>query len=198
MVDEQLKARKITSPKVLAAMEAVPRHLFVEHGLAERAYDDAPLPIGYKQTISQPYMVALMTELLDPGPTDRILEIGSGCGYQTAVLARLCGEVLAIERVASLRDKTLENLAKLGVSNVSVRLGDGRLGWPEKAPFQGVLVAAYAERIPSALIDQLAPGGRLVIPVGPEETQDLVLAVKDESGALAKRAVCGCRFVPLV
>jgi protein-L-isoaspartate(D-aspartate) O-methyltransferase len=198
MIDEQLKGRGLTSEKVLSAMEATPRHLFVEDALAARAYDDGPLPIGLGQTISQPYMVALMTQLLDPGPDDRILEIGSGCGYQTAVLSRLAGEVLAIERLSQLRDKSLENLAKLGVSNVSVRLGDGKAGWPEKAPFQGVLVAAFVERIPPALIEQLAPGGRLVVPVGPEVGQELVLVEKDLKGVPAKRAVAGCRFVPLL
>lgn len=198
MVENQLKARDITSAKVLEAMESVPRHIFVEEAMAAKAYTDGPLPIGFDQTISQPYMVALMTQLLDPGPKDRVLEVGSGCGYQTAVLSKLCSEVMAIERIKQLRDKSLENLAKLGVSNVSIRLGDGRLGWPEKAPFQGVMVAAFAERIPAALVDQLAVGGRLVIPIGPEIAQELVLAIKDRNGRLIKKAVSGCRFVPLV
>jgi protein-L-isoaspartate(D-aspartate) O-methyltransferase len=198
MIEEQLKARDITSQRVLEAMDSVPRHVFVAEAIAAKAYSDGPLPIGFGQTISQPYMVALMTQLLNPGPGDRVLEIGSGCGYQTAVLSRLCAEVLAIERIAQLRDGSLENLAKIGVSNVSVRLGDGRLGWPERAPFQGILVAAYAERIPPELIGQLAEGGRLVIPVGPESVQELVLAVKDHKGRLVKKAISGCRFVPLL
>jgi protein-L-isoaspartate(D-aspartate) O-methyltransferase len=198
MMEEQLKARDITSQRVLEAMDSVPRHVFVAEAMAAKAYYDGPLPIGFGQTISQPYMVALMTQLLNPGPDDRVLEIGSGCGYQTAVLSKLCAEVLAIERIPQLKDGSLENLAKIGVSNVSVRLGDGRLGWPERAPFQGILVAAYAERIPPVLIGQLAEGGRLVIPVGPEAVQELVLAVKDQKGRLVKKAISGCRFVPLV
>jgi protein-L-isoaspartate(D-aspartate) O-methyltransferase len=198
MIDDQLKGRDITNPRVLEAMDRVPRHAFVDGPLAARAYTDAPLPIGFGQTISQPYMVALMTQVLDPGPGDLVLEIGSGCGYQTAVLAMLAREVLAVERLAPLRDKSLANLARIGVANATIRLGDGRLGWPERAPFTAILVAAYADRLPETLAAQLAPGGRLVIPVGPESRQELVLAVKDGRGGLMKTAVAGCRFVPLV
>jgi protein-L-isoaspartate(D-aspartate) O-methyltransferase len=198
MVEEQLKARDISSVKVLTAMGQVPRHIFVDDTLAARAYSDGPLPIGFGQTISQPFMVALMTQVLDPEPGDRVLEIGSGCGYQSAVLALLAKEVYAIERLAPLREKSLENLAKINISNVFLRLGDGRLGWPEKAPFRRILVAAYTERIPPALTDQLAPQGRLVIPVGPDSSQELVLVTKDVQGQLRRQCISGCRFVPLV
>jgi protein-L-isoaspartate(D-aspartate) O-methyltransferase len=198
MIQEQLKARDITSEKVLKAFSLVPRHVFVDDTLAAKAYSDGPLPIGFGQTISQPYMVALMTQILDPEPNDRILEIGSGCGYQSAILAKLSAEVYSIERLKALRDKSLENLAKIGISNVTVRLADGRLGWPEKAPFKGILVAAYTERIPVPLTDQLAVGGRLVIPVGPETFQELVLVTKDASGQIHRQVISGCRFVPLV
>ncbi|MDR1110894.1 MAG: protein-L-isoaspartate(D-aspartate) O-methyltransferase [Deltaproteobacteria bacterium] len=198
MVERQLKARDISDPRVLEAMGAVPRHIFVEEALALRAYDDSPIPIGHGQFISQPYMVASMTQALAPKPTDRILEIGSGCGYQTAILACLAGTVHAVEILAPLRDRSLATLSRLGLSNVSMRLGDGRQGWPEFAPFQGILVAAFSEALPKKLFDQLSVGGRLVIPLGPEDNQRLVLISKDADGGQRRRILEGCRFVPLV
>ncbi|MDR3204630.1 MAG: protein-L-isoaspartate(D-aspartate) O-methyltransferase [Deltaproteobacteria bacterium] len=198
MVLEQLLARKISSREVLKAMEEIPRHLFVDQGLAAKAYDDGPLPIGYGQTISQPYMVAMMTQALELSPNDRVLEIGSGCGYQTAVLASICREVYSIERLEPLLTQSLNVLKSLGYNNVTLKLGDGQVGWPQKAPFNAVLVAAYAERTPKDLVDQLAPGGHLVIPLGAEDSQLLVLTTKNLDGSFTRKTLLGCRFVPLV
>ncbi|MDR1546002.1 MAG: protein-L-isoaspartate(D-aspartate) O-methyltransferase [Deltaproteobacteria bacterium] len=198
MIEEHLKGRDVTDPQVLFVMENVPRHLFVDQALAPEAYADRPLPIGYGQTISQPYMVACMTQALALSPSDRVLEIGAGCGYQTAVLSALAGEVCAIERLAPLHAECLRNLAQLGVANAQVKLGDGRLGWPEKAPFQAVLAAAYDDKVPPPLVEQLAPGGRLVMPVGVAEGQQLLLLTKDQRGRVAKRVLTSCRFVPLI
>ncbi|MDR1037044.1 MAG: protein-L-isoaspartate(D-aspartate) O-methyltransferase, partial [Deltaproteobacteria bacterium] len=166
MVRDQLERRGISSPSVLECMGRVPRHLFVDDSLAQHAYQDGPLPIGHGQTISQPYMVALMTEALDLKPGDRVLEIGCGCGYQSAVLAGLCSRVYAVERIPQLFDLARSNLMRLGIRNVSLRLGDGTLGWPEEAPFEAVLAAAYGRDVPEGLRNSLAFGGRLVMPVG--------------------------------
>jgi protein-L-isoaspartate(D-aspartate) O-methyltransferase len=198
MVDEQLVTRNIKDLKVLEAMRTVPRHLFVEDAFLVRAYQDSPLPIGHGQTISQPYIVALMTEALELGPQDRVLEIGLGCGYQTAILAKLAGKVYAIERIAALFEKGRANLMKIGMDNIVLKLGDGRLGWPQEAPFDAILVAAYGISVPERLREQLAPGGRLIMPVGDSQGQQLILYRRDPRGMVTSQVLVGCRFVPLV
>jgi protein-L-isoaspartate(D-aspartate) O-methyltransferase len=186
-------------PRVAAAFAAVPREEFVPPALVEFAYDNRPLPIGRGQTISQPYIVAVMTDLLRPEPGHRVLEIGTGCGYQAAVLARLVAEVYSLEAVPELAEQAAERLKRLGIGNVRVKCGDGNLGWPEHAPFDGIMVTAAASDVPKALIEQLAPGGRLVIPVGPRDgDQELVVARKEADGTLDRRAVLPVAFVPLV
>jgi protein-L-isoaspartate(D-aspartate) O-methyltransferase len=175
MVLEQLAHRGIRDPRVLGAMAAVPRHRFVEPALYADAYDDRPLPIGFDQTISQPYMVARATELAEPRPADRALEVGAGCGYQAAVLAELCREVFAVEIIPELAARARATLTELGYTNVSVESFDGSGGWPEHAPFDVIVVSAGAPRVPPLLVDQLADGGRMVIPVGPPQEQELAL-----------------------
>ena len=197
MVRRQLAARGITSPRVLAAMATVPRHLFVPPSLARAAYDDAPLPVGEAQTISQPYMVALMTALLRPRRTHRVLEIGTGSGYQTAILAHLVRRVYTVERLPSLADSARQRLEFLGYQNVEFRIGDGSLGWPDEAPFDGIVVTAAAPLIPAPLIDQLAPEGRMAVPVGDRVLQELIVGVLASSGLATYRAGA-CRFVPLI
>ena len=198
------------SPRVLAALEAVPRHRFVPESEQRWAYENRPLPIGRGQTISQPYIVAAMTELAALEPQDRVLEVGTGCGYQAAVLAELAAEVYSIECLPELAAEAAARLRTLGYDNIQVRQGDGSQGWPEAAPFDAILVTAAAEqRVPPALIDQLAPGGRMIIPVGePHRTllgglgfraeQELILLTKDEPGQVSERAVLPVAFVPLV
>lgn len=186
------------SPRTMAAMAAVARHEFVPPEEQGAAYLDIPLPIGHGQTISQPYIVALMTELLNVQPTDKILEVGAGSGYQAAVLARLAREVHTVEIVSALARTCRERLARLGISNVSVHEGDGSLGLPEEAPFDGIMVTAAARQVPPALNDQLKNGGRLVIPIGlPWSTQELVLVEKNLQGELSARSILPVRFVPL-
>lgn len=186
-------------PRVMSALRAVPRHAFVPASQQRYAYANGPLPIGYGQTISQPYIVGLMTDLLRPEPGDRILEIGTGSGYQTAVLARLVRQVYSLEVVPELALSAAERLARLGYENVTCREGDGHLGWPEQAPFDGIIVTAAARAIPRALVEQLGPAARLVIPVGPPYGyQELKLVEKDLAGAISERAVLGVAFVPLV
>lgn len=197
MVRRQLAARGITSPRVLAAMATVPRHLFVPPSLARAAYDDAPLPVGEAQTISQPYMVALMTAVLRPRRTHRVLEIGTGSGYQTAILAHLVRRVYTVERLPSLADSARQRLEFLGYQNVEFRIGDGSLGWPDEAPFDGIVVTAAAPLIPAPLIDQLAPEGRMAVPVGDRALQELIVGVLASSGLATYRAGA-CRFVPLI
>lgn len=197
MVTEQLMARGIKDPRVLAAMRKVPRHLFVEEALAARAYGDYPLPIGEKQTISQPYMVALMTEALALQPKDRVLEIGTGSGYQTAILAELCSKVFSIERIKILAERAERILSELGYSNYLIRVGDGSNGWKEEAPFEGIMVTAGAPRVPKALLDQLSEGGRLVIPIGDEFSQSLTKIVR-EGGEYRYSNLTGCIFVKLI
>lgn len=187
------------SPQVMAAMGRVPRHLFVPAGQEAFACGNHPLSIGYGQTISQPYIVALMTELLRLDKTSRVLEIGSGCGYQTAVLAELAGQVYSIEIVEPLGRSAAARLMELGYRNAVVQVGDGNQGWPEHAPYDAMIVTAATPRIPPPLLDQLRPGGRLVIPVGrPFQTQELVLVQKDEdSGRIHESSILPVSFVPL-
>ena len=196
MADE-LRDQGITNPRVLQAMARVPRHRFVPEDLAAEAYENHALPIGHGQTISQPYIVAAMTELLDPQPDDVILEIGTGSGYQAAVLADLVRRVYSIEIVDELGREAEGRLRRLGYENVNVRLGDGYNGWPERAPFDGIIVTAAPESIPDPLVEQLKPGGRMVIPVGRSTgVQTLVLLEKRADGELVKRSVMPVMFVP--
>lgn len=198
MVRKQIAARGITNPRVLEAMGRVPRHEFVPAELRSRAYEDGPLPIGHGQTISQPYIVAFMTEALDPKPTDRVLEIGTGSGYQAAVLAGLVAEVRSIELVEPLARRAETDLKRLGLASVKVRCGDGYLGWPEAAPFDAIIVTCAPEEVPPALVAQLKTGGRMIVPVGSQwGAQDLVLLRKTPAG-LEKKAVLPVRFVPMV
>ena len=196
MVEEQLVRRGLRDEDVLAAMRSVPRHLFVPGAAAADAYADTPLPIGLSQTISQPYMVALMTSLLEVDVRSRVLEIGGGSGYQTAVLAEVAGEVFAIERLAPLAERARTTLARLGYANICLAIGDGARGWHEQAPFQGILVAAAADEVPPALLGQLADGGRLIVPVG---RGDQVLTIVEREGESFRESYdTRCRFVPLV
>lgn len=186
------------SPRVLEAMREVPRDAFVPDDMVAHAYDNRPLPIGAGQTISQPFIVALMTDLLEPEPGDRVLEVGTGCGYQAAVLSRVVASVNSIEYVADLGREAAERLARLGYDNVEVRTGNGRDGWPEAAPFEGILVTAGATRVPSALVEQLVPGGRLVIPVGQGRFgQQLLVITRYEDGSTDEQSVLPVAFVPL-
>jgi protein-L-isoaspartate(D-aspartate) O-methyltransferase len=186
------------SPAVIAAMDRVERHEFVPEALRALAYEDRPLPIGYGQTISQPYIVALMTDLLEPTAGDRVLEIGTGSGYQAAVLAELGLEVYSIEIVPELGDEAAARLDRLGYDKVATRVGDGYDGWPERALFDGLVVTAAAGHVPPPLIEQLKPGGRMVIPVGePFRVQHLVLITKAADGTLRSRQLLPVRFVPL-
>jgi protein-L-isoaspartate(D-aspartate) O-methyltransferase len=197
MVAEQLQRRGIRDPRVLRAMEKVPRHRFVDEALAARAYGDHPLPIGEAQTISQPYMVALMSEALELGGEEKVLEIGTGSGYQTAVLAELCGKVFSIERIKGLADRAVRILDSVGAYNVLVKVGDGTLGWRDEAPFNAVIVTAAAPAIPEPLIEQLAVGGRLVVPVGDAHSQVLRKGQKAEDG-MHWSELGNCVFVKLI
>jgi protein-L-isoaspartate(D-aspartate) O-methyltransferase len=197
MVARQIRDRGIHSQSVLDAMLAVPRHEFVPASCLAEAYDDKPLQIGEAQTISQPYMVAAAAEALAIEPADRVLEIGCGSGYQAAVLSHLAREVFAIEFRTHLAASARERLSRLGYKNVSVVSGDGSLGWPLASPYQAILVSAAAPAVPSALVDQLAEGGRLVIPVGHADQQDLMLLVKKEN-RVTQQTLFPCRFVPLL
>jgi len=191
--------REAFSDAVMAAMKRVPRHEFVGPDMAAAAYANRPQPIGHGQTISQPYIVALMSDLLDLRPTDRVLEIGTGSGYQAAVLAELCAHVYSVETVAKLAILAGERLKRLGFDNVTVRTGNGFDGWTEEAPFDAVIVTAAPDHIPETLIDQLAPGGRMAVPVGRQhETQFLFRLVKDRDGKVTKQDVLPVAFVPMV
>lgn len=198
MVQEQLAGfgRSITNARVLKVMAKVPRHEFVPALLRAQAYDDTPLPIGYDQTISQPYIVAFMTEQLDPKPTDRVLEIGTGSGYQAAVLAELVAEVYTIEIIKPLAQRAEADLKRLGCKNVKVRAGDGYQGWPEMAPFDSIIVTCAPEQVPQPLVRQLKDGGRIIIPVGSSWDQKLVL-LRKQGEKLERRAVLPVRFVPM-
>jgi protein-L-isoaspartate(D-aspartate) O-methyltransferase len=197
MVEEQLARRGISDTRVLEAMGRVPRHLFVEEALRDRAYGDHPLPIGEQQTISQPYIVALMTSLLRLSDQEKVLEIGTGSGYQTAVLALLARRVCSIERVASLATRARALLESQGFTNVWVRVGDGTLGWLDEAPFDRILVTAGAPAVPAPLFEQLAEGGRMVMPIGDTTNQTLTLVEKID-GAMRTSAHGDCTFVKFV
>ncbi len=196
MVRAQIQARGIHTPRVLDAMRDVKRHLFVPSESTDDAYEDFPLPIGEGQTISQPYIVALMTELLDAKPTDHVLEVGTGSGYQSAVLSRLVADVYSIEIVKTLSDVAARRLDLLGYDNVHLRVGDCYNGWDEHAPFDGIIVTAAPPEIPQKLIEQLADGGRMVVPVGTGYQELLLIEKKD--GAIHKRVITAVRFVPMV
>ncbi|HOP36117.1 MAG TPA: protein-L-isoaspartate(D-aspartate) O-methyltransferase [Syntrophales bacterium] len=200
MVDSQLRSRGVRDERVLRAMEKIPRHLFVEEGLRDQAYSDHPLPIGERQTISQPYIVALMTEALSLEGTEKILEVGTGSGYQAAVLAELADRVFSIERIAKMADRARRILGALRYSNVLIKVGDGTYGWKDEAPFDGIIVTAGAPKVPETLVAQLAVGGRLVIPVGDRFTQTLFRVVRrsEEPGDVVKEDLGGCRFVDLI
>ena len=197
MVVEQLQRRGIKDPAVLEAMRAVPRHLFLSPELADHAYDDGPLPIGMSQTISQPYIVAEMTEIAELKGSEKVLEIGTGCGYQTAVLARMAREVYSIECIEVLQLRAIGTLRALNVSNCFFRVGDGSQGWPEAAPFDVVMVTAAMPGIPRPLLEQLSPQGKLVAPVGEDELQTLVRITR-ESGHWQEHYFGECRFVKMV
>jgi protein-L-isoaspartate(D-aspartate) O-methyltransferase len=196
MVEDQIKGRGVTDSRVTEVMSSVPRHEFVPENYRTHAYEDHPLPIGYGQTISQPYIVAFMTEQLRAQPTDRVLEIGTGSGYQAAVLSKLVAEVYTIEIVKPLAQRAETDLRRLNYSNVKVKAGDGYKGWPEHAPFDAIIVTAAPDHVPQPLIDQLKEGGRMIIPVGGREMQQLYLLEK-HVGKLTQRAVLPVNFVPL-
>ncbi|MFO7951514.1 MAG: protein-L-isoaspartate(D-aspartate) O-methyltransferase [Bacillota bacterium] len=198
MVETQLKPRGITDEKVLEVFYKVPRHLFVSESQRPLAYEDHPLPIALDQTISQPFIVALMTQCLELKGNEKILEIGTGSGYQTAILAELANHVYTIERFEDLSRKAEAILTELGYNNVSYKVGDGSKGWPEKSPFEGIMVTAAAGNPPKTLLDQLACNGKMVIPVGDHHGQELVVFVKDAEGNLYEHKKGGCRFLPLV
>jgi protein-L-isoaspartate(D-aspartate) O-methyltransferase len=197
MVEKQIAARGISDARVLAAMRTVPRHLFVSEALMDQAYSDFPLPIGEQQTISQPFIVAEMTQALQLTPEDRVLEIGTGSGYQAAILAQIAYRVYTIERIHSLYIKTRRLFDKLGYHNIVTRYSDGTTGWKDESPFDAIIVTAGAPEIPAVLVNQLAIGGRMVIPVGNQHSQDLIRLVREESG-MQQTNLGGCRFVKLV
>jgi protein-L-isoaspartate(D-aspartate) O-methyltransferase len=199
MVRDTIEARGVRSPNVLRVLRAVPRHLFIPESRRQAAYEDHPVPIGHGATISQPYIVALMTELLEPAPTQKVLEIGTGSGYQAAVLAKLTSHVYSIEIVPELAKSAAATLKSLGYSNVTVRHGDGYKGWPEEAPFDRIIVTAAPPEIPKTLLDQLKPGGKLVAPVGSSVFgQELVVAEKSREGKVRTRSIIPVAFVPMV
>ncbi|MCX5856816.1 MAG: protein-L-isoaspartate(D-aspartate) O-methyltransferase [Deltaproteobacteria bacterium] len=200
MVDAQIRSRGIKDICLLKLMEKIPRHLFVEEAMMDQAYNDNPLPIGERQTISQPYIVALMTEALALTGKEKVLEIGTGSGYQTAILAELADRVCSIERIASLAGMARKTLDYLNAFNVAIRVGDGTYGWKEEAPFDAILVTAGAPKVPPILVEQLGVGGRLVIPVGSRSTQTLlkVTRLSENIEDVKKEDLGGCRFVDLI
>jgi len=198
MVERTIARRGVQDEGVLQAMLAVPRHRFVPERMRTRAYEDLPLEIGEEQTISQPYIVALMAELGRVGPGARVLDVGTGSGYQAAVLAEMGADVYSIERIPALLDRAGRALEETGYSRIHLTIGDGKEGWPEHAPYDAILVAAATAHVPPALIDQVAEGGRLVLPVGGEEVQELLVLEKTPWGSIRRRTVGGVAFVPLV
>jgi len=200
MVDTQIRSRGIKDVRLLELMERIPRHLFVEEAMMDQAYNDNPLPIGERQTISQPYIVALMTEALALTGKEKVLEIGTGSGYQTAILAQLADRVCSIERIASLAARARKMLDYLNTFNVAIRVGDGTYGWKEEAPFDAILVTAGAPEVPAVLLEQLNIGGRLVIPIGSRSVQTLlkVTRLSEDIHDLRKEELGGCRFVDLI
>ena len=199
MVAEQIEKRGVRDEAVLAAMRTVPRHLFVPEDVRDQAYEDRPLPIGHQQTISQPYVVAAMSEAVQVGAGDRVLEVGTGCGYQAAVLAEVASEVYSLELVPALAEEAARRLRTLCYRNVQVKQGDGARGWPEVGPFAGIVVTCGAPEVPPELLKQLAPGRRLVIPVGaPGDVMDLLVLEKDADGGFRRRILMPVRFVPFV
>jgi len=198
MVAQQLRQRGISDERLLAAMAKVPRHEFVSPQNWPEAYADHPIPIAEQQTTSQPYMIAAMVQAAGVKPEDRVLEIGAGSGYQTAVLAELAGQVFAVERYASLTEAARTTLERLGYRNARVITGDGSLGFPEAAPYDAIIVSAAAPRIPPALVEQLAMGGRLIVPVGESDQQVVQLVQRNADGTTSIRTLEGCRFVPLI
>jgi protein-L-isoaspartate(D-aspartate) O-methyltransferase len=198
LIDRELKPDGITDERVLDAVYRVKRERFVPESLKDRAYDNHPLPIGESQTISQPYIVALMTQALDLRPEDKVLEIGTGSGYQTAILAELSGVVYSVERLGPLAMRARTNLYSQGYTNIFLISGDGTKGLPECAPFNKIIVTAAAPRVPNTLLEQLKNGGKMVVPVGGKQVQDLQLVEKALNGRLTKRSLGGCRFVPLI
>ena len=197
MVERQIISRGIQNPLLLSAMREIPRHIFIPPPYDQSAYEDSPLPIGNGQTISQPYIVALMTELLDPGPDDHILEIGAGSGYQAAILGRLVKSIVTIERIPAVADLARSNLAQLGITNVTLVTGDGTLGYTAEAPYKGILITAATPQIPTLLIDQLADGGRLVAPIGGRDIQELTRICRRGTITI-ESCHGGVRFVPLI
>lgn len=197
MVEEQLRWRGIEDARVLEAMDRTPRHAFIPQGLRSMAYSDSPLPIGGDQTVSQPYVVAVMTEVLEVGPGDKVLEIGTGSGYQTAILAEMGVEVFTVEYLEELATSAREILESLEYSNIHYRIGDGRAGWPEEAPFDAIIVTAAPDSLPQSLAQQLKPGGKLVIPIGRWD-QYLFVYTRQPNGTMEYQKLFAVRFVPLV
>ena len=197
MISQQLVKRGVKNQDVLKAMKKVERHLFVDKKYWGKAYDDMPLPIPCSQTISQPYMVALMTELINPDKSKRVLEIGTGSGYQTSILAELCQQVYTIERHQELADHAFRLLTKLGYRNIEIKISDGTIGWPSEALFDAIIVTAGAPEVPEHLVNQLKDDGKMVIPVGSSYQQDLLLVSKKSDSYISK-TICGCIFVPLI
>ena len=198
MVQEQLVARGIKDERVLAAFNDVPRHIFVPEAFQDRAYDDRPLPIGEGQTISQPYMVAIMTEKLAVEETSKVLEIGTGSGYQTAILAKLADKVYSVERIMPLTVAARKALESIRIHNVVIKVSDGTVGWDENAPFDRIIVTAASPDVPNSLMNELTVGGKLVIPVGTREIQRLVVVTRVDEINFDTQDVCGCTFVPLI
>ncbi|NLN60594.1 MAG: protein-L-isoaspartate(D-aspartate) O-methyltransferase [Deltaproteobacteria bacterium] len=200
MVETQIRSRGITSPAVLAAMETIPRHIFIDEALQAQAYQDNPLPIGEGQTISQPYIVALMTQAMEITKKDKVLEIGTGSGYQTAILAELADQVFSIERIANLASGARKCLDALGYFNVAIRVGDGTYGWKEEAPFHSIIVTASGPTLPNNLLSQLVVGGRIVLPIGDHRMQTLykVTRLSEDLSDIRQDNLGGCRFVDLI